>query len=173
MKPYLEAGEFTTTHGIAGQLRLYPWCNEPAFLSAFSTLYLDENGTKALKDVTIKPHKNMCIITLPGITTIEQARAYIGKTAYISRADVNLPSGTYFVQDLLGASVVNADTNQLYGTIAAITHPGRHDVYEVALAGGGSALFPAAEPFMEGIDIENGVVLIRPIEGMFPSQEEA
>ena len=58
-----------------------------------------------------------------------------------------------------------------YGTIAAITHPGRHDVYEVARPDGTTSLFPAAPPFMAGTDVEAGIVRVKPIPGMFSAAE--
>ncbi len=172
-KEYLEAGQFTTTHGVAGELRLYPWCDEPAFLAGFSTLYLDAGGQKPLAAEAIRPHKNICIVRLRGVDSIEAARPYIGRTVYIARAEAKLPPGAHFVQDLLGASVVDAASGEVYGSIAAITHPGRHDVYEIARPGGGSVLFPAAPPFVQAVDAEAGRVLVKPIEGMFPEEEAA
>ncbi|MDL2293921.1 ribosome maturation factor RimM [Ruminococcaceae bacterium OttesenSCG-928-D13] len=168
LKPFLEAGEFVTTHGINGELRLYPWCDEPAFLTRFATLYLDDAGKKPLPIAQMRPHKNLVIAKLAGIDSIEAARPYIGKTVYLARADAALEDGAHFVQDLLGATVRDAATGVDYGTIKAITHPGRHDVYEIETPGGETHLFPAAPPFMERIDVENGLVLIKPIEGMFP-----
>lgn len=170
MKDFLEAGEFTTTHGIAGELRLYPWCDGPAFLTDFKNLYLDEAGKRRLDAERIRPHKNICIVKLQGVDSIEGARPYIGRTVYISRKDASLPEGRHFVQDLLGARVVDADTGEEYGTVAGITRPGRHDIYEISTPKGTTVLFPAAEPFMEKIDAENGIITIRPIPGMFDGE---
>jgi 16S rRNA processing protein RimM len=171
-KAFLEAGVFVTTHGVAGELRLNPWCDEPAFLADFTTLYLDECGRLPLRVTRIRPHKSLCIVQLEAVTSMEAARPYIGKMVYIARADAPLPKGRHFVQDLLGAVVRDADTGRDYGAIQAITHPGRHDVYEVARPGGGTRLFPAAPPFVERIDADEGLVLIRPIPGMFDEGEE-
>jgi 16S rRNA processing protein RimM len=167
MKPYLEAGEFVATHGIAGELRLYPWCDTPGFLSSFKTLYLDEGGKSALEILDIRPHKSLCIVKLKGINTLEAARAYIGETAYIARAEAPLPEGRYFVQDLLGATVADAETGEAYGVIQAITRPGRHDVYKITRPDGATVLFPAAPPFIQDIDAAAGRVTVRPIPGMF------
>ncbi len=167
MKPYLEAGEFTTTHGICGELRLYPWCDEPSFLCGFSTFYLDDAGRRPLALCTVRPHKNICIVKLDGVDNIEAARPFIGKTVYIARADAHLPAGTHFVQDLLGAAVVDADNGTAYGLIRGVTRPGRHDVYEIEQPSGEIALFPATEPFLVKTDPKAGVVLVRPIPGIF------
>lgn len=173
MKPFLEAGQFTTTHGIAGELRLYPWCNEPAFLAKFATLYLDDAGKTALPPLAIRPHKNLCLVKMDGVDSIEAARPYIGRVVYLSREEAALPPGTFFVQDLLGAHLQDTDTGEVYGTVAAITHPGRHDVYEVQRPGGQTVLFPAAPPFIHSISAEDALILVRPIEGMFPPEEDA
>lgn len=171
IKPYLEAGEFTTTHGITGELRLYPWCDGPEFLSTFTTLYLDDRGRKPLYAEQIRPHKNICIVRLKNVSTVEEAHPYIGKTVYIAREDACLPKGRYFVQDLLGAHLRDADTGEEYGEITAITRPGRHDVYEVTRPNGTTALFPACEPFLVAVHPEEGLVQVRPIPGML--EEEA
>lgn len=171
IKPYLEAGEFTTTHGITGELRLYPWCDGPDFLCRFSTLYLDNAGRRPLAVEQIRPHKNICIVQLAGVTTVEAARIYIGKTVYIARAEAQLPPGVHFVQDLLNATVRDADSSEDYGTISAISHPGRHDIYEVLRPDGSISLFPATEPFLVSADAEAELVLVRPIPGMFDPPE--
>lgn len=170
-KAYLEAGEFVTTHGIGGELRLYPWSDSPAFLAGFERLYSSPTGGKPLEVAQIRPHKNICIVKLAGVDTIVDARPYIGKTVWIARADADLPEGRFFVQDLLGARVQDADTGEVYGNIATITHPGRHDVYEIQRPGGGMSLFPAVEPFLVKVNTESGEVWIRPIEGMFAPDE--
>ncbi len=167
MKDFLEVGEFTTTHGINGELRLYPWCDDIDFLLGFKTLYLDKNGTKPLPVISLRPHKNLCIAKLENVNSIENARVYIGKTVYIARKDAKLAPDTYFVQDLLGASIQDADNGTLYGKITAITHPGRHDVYEIAMPCGETVFFPATQPFLVETRIDDSLILVRPIPGMF------
>ncbi len=168
-KEYLEAGEFVNTHGIAGELRLYPWCDSPAFLTDFKTLYLDAAGKTPLSAQAVRVHKNLCIVKLGGVDSIEQAHDFVGKTVYIRRGDVNLEPGRYFVQDLLGASVVDADTAAEYGRVAEVSHPGHHDVWRIE-GEKGEWLFPAVEPFLVELDIEAGRALVRPIAGMFDEE---
>ncbi len=167
IKQYLEAGEFVTTHGIAGELRLYPFSDDNAFLQRFSVFYLSADGKKQVKVLAVRPHKNICIVALEGVTSIAEARQYIGKTVWIDRADAQLPPGRVFVQDLLGARVLDADTGREYGRITAVTKPGRHDVYEVTDEADRQHLFPATEPFLVEVQPGEGLVRVRPIPGMF------
>lgn len=166
MKPFLEAGEFVTTHGVNGELRLYPWSDDAAFLAGFQTLYLDAAGSQPLAIEQLRAHKRVLIAKIHGIDSVEAARGLIGRTVYIARADAKLPEGRHFVQDLLGASVEDADSGQRYGTLVAVTHPGRHDVYEVRHENGGTSLLPATKPFLVSIDAEAGRITVRPIPGM-------
>ena len=166
-KPFLEVGEFVAVHGIGGELRLYPWCDSPDFVSRFQTLYADPGGHHLLEVVLARPHKNLCLVKLAGVDTPEAARRFVGQTVYIARRDAALPAGRYFIQDILGAAVRDADTGEVYGKIKAVTHPGRHDVYEIERPDGSTVLFPAADAFVAKLDVENGLVDVRPIAGMF------
>lgn len=167
LKPFLEAGEFVTTHGIHGEIKLYPWSDDASFLTQFHNLYLTKQGENCCKVQSMRIHKNTCLVKLNDVDTVEQARIYIGKTVFIARAEANLAEGRHFVQDIIGAKVKDVDTGEVYGTIQDITAPGRHDVYKIAAEDGEVFYFPATEPFLISIDIEGEEVLVKPIAGMF------
>lgn len=172
MQQFLETGEFVTTHGILGELKLYPWNDGPEFLLGFSKLYLSADPNKVVEIEKIRVAKNVNIVKLKGVNSIEEARAFIGKTVWIDRADVVLEPGQFFVQDLLGASVVDAQTEEFYGKVQNVLHPGNHDVYEILAEDGEVYLFPAVEEFIAERNIEKSIVLVRPIEGMFEKEEK-
>lgn len=172
VKQFLEAGEFVTTHGILGELKIYPWTDDATFLLGISAFYLDENGRQKLDVEKMRVLKNTDIVKLKGIDSIEAARMYIGKTIWLNRDDVELEEGQFFVQDLLGAKVVNADTKVEYGIVQNVLHPGKHDVYEIVNGQGEIYLFPAVEEFVVKRNIEKGIVLVRPIAGMFEKEEK-
>ena len=69
-KQYLDSGKIVGTHGIKGEVRIEPWCDSPAFLSAFKKLYLDENGTSFI-EVKSRPHKNITLAKIKGVDAIE------------------------------------------------------------------------------------------------------
>ena len=117
---YLETGKVVGTHGIAGELRVQPWCDTPAFLPRFKTLYTDRAGT-AVSVLSARVHGNIVLLKLAGVTTIEQAERLRGAVLYIDRADVQLPAGGWFVQDLLGCVVYDADTGAVLGTLKEVS----------------------------------------------------
>ena len=84
-------------------------------------------------------------------------------------ADVQLPEGRFFVQDIIGCKVLDADTKQEYGTVTDVTHPAASDVYEVRNEQGEIFLFPAVKEFLGELKPEEGFITVRPIAGMFTS----
>lgn len=167
LKPYLEAGKLVGTHGVRGELRLEPWCDSAEFLKHFKRLYWDSDGTREVSVLQARPHKSLLLLKLKGIDTVEQADALRGKVLYLSRADVSLPEGRYFVQDLLGLSAVDADTGIVYGAVSDVFPTGANDVYEVTSPQGKKHLVPAVRDVVVGIDLAAGQMLLRPIGGLF------
>ena len=85
----------------------------------------------------------------------------------IDREDVDLPEGTWFIQDIIGLRVLDAATGAEYGTVADVTNAGAGDIYEIRTPDGRSVLFPAVPEFLAQVSPEQGFVKIRPIGGMF------
>lgn len=167
MKQYLEAGEFVTTHGVAGELKLYPWCDGPAFIAALPRLFFTPDGGHETRLISARAHKGMCLVKLEGVDTLDAARAYVRRVAYFSRADVALPKGRCFVQDILGCTVRDADTGAEYGVVTAVEHPAAIDIYTIQNSAGQTFLFPAVPEFLDRLAPEDGLVTVRPIPGMF------
>ncbi|MEG1012278.1 MAG: ribosome maturation factor RimM [Ruthenibacterium sp.] len=167
MKQYIEAGEIVTTHGVMGELKLYPWCDGPDFVAALPRLFFTPDGGAEKKIESVRAHKGMCILKLAGVDGMDATRPYLHKTAYFARDDVKLPAGRYFAQDIIGCTVQNADTAEVYGTVTDILHPASSDVYEVKNSAGEVFLFPAVPEFLSELAPEKGIVTVRPIPGMF------
>lgn len=170
MKQFIEVGEFVTTHGVMGELKMYPWCDGPEFVTQLPRLYFSAQGGRETSVESARVHKGMCLVKLKGVNSIDDARVYIHKTAYFNRADVNLPEGRFFVQDIIGCKVQDADTGKEYGVITAVDHPAANDIYTVKNEAGEVFLFPAVSEFLAELAPENGVVTVRPIPGMFTNE---
>ena len=164
-KQFLDSGKIVGTHGIRGEVRIEPWADSPAFLSAFKTLYLDERGETAIK-VRSRPHKNITLCKIEGVDTIEDAERLRGKIVYINRDDVRLDEGVHFVQDLIGLEVRDFDSGALYGTLTDVLRTGANDVYEIT-RDGKHYLAPVIDEVVREINIEEGVVRITPMKGLF------
>ena len=166
---YLEAGEIVGTHGVRGEVRVQPWCDSPDQLSKIKILYWDEQGTKPVK-VRARTHKNIALVTLDGVTTVEEAQALRGKMLYAKREDFRLPKDRYFVRDLLGLRVIDADSADEYGVMTDVSQTGANAVYHVKTAKG-EVLIPAVPLIVKEVDIDGGVIRITPIGGLFDDED--
>lgn len=167
---YLEVGQIVGTHGIAGEMRVQPWCDSPDFLTKFKTLYTDKNGENAVKVKSSRVHKNIVLIKLPGITTIEQAERMRGKVLYISRKDANIADGEWFIQELIGCTVFDADTGKDYGVLSDVSKTGANDVWHIK-KDGKEYLLPAINDIIANVDVANEKVEIHSIiKGIFDDE---
>ncbi len=164
-KQFLETGEIVTTHGIKGEVRVYPWCDSPDFLTGFERIYL-KKGDVQLRVQEARVHKNIVIMKLEGYDTVERAVALRGQTVYINRKDVKLEEGEYFVQDLIGMKVIDDATGEEYGTITEVSQTGANDVYTVK-NGNMEYLIPAIPQVVIDTDTEREIMRIKPLDGLF------
>ena len=88
-----------------------------------------------------------------------------GKTVFIAREDAELPEGGYFLQDLIGASVVREDGASV-GTLTEILERPANDVYVVLDPSGRETLIPAVPAFVLQTDADEGVITVHLLEGM-------
>jgi len=97
-KPYLEAGKIVNTHGVRGEVRIQPWADDAAFLLGFRTFYIDGAPVHVAHS---RVHKGMLVVKFQGVDDVNAAMTLKNRVVSIARADVTLPDGQYFQQDLL------------------------------------------------------------------------
>ncbi|MBO5929563.1 MAG: 16S rRNA processing protein RimM [Clostridia bacterium] len=166
---FLEAGEVVGTHGVRGELRVRPECDSPEVIARLRTLYLDKNGTQPVRAKS-RVHKNIALVKLAGIDTVEEASLLRGKMLYLHRKDVPLEKGQYFICDLIGLSVVDDTLGTVYGKCTDVTSTGSNDVYHLKTPDGKEVLIPAIPDIIRAVDIDNGVIRITPMLGLFDDE---
>ena len=167
LKQFLETGKITGTHGVRGEVRIHPWCDSPDFLTGFKRLYLDDAGKNHVDVERARVHGTMVIMKLAGVDDIPSAERLRNKILYISRADAKLDVDAVFVQDLIGCSVIDADSGVCYGTVSDVSQTGANDVWHILSENGRQTLIPAIPDVVVNVDAELGEVLIRPLKGLF------
>ena len=165
-KRFLECGKIVATHGLRGEVKVLPWCDGPETLVPIKTFYLDGGNTPKRAE-RCRIQKNMVLLKLEGVDTPEAAQALRGRVLWLDREEDTLEEGQYYIQDLIGLSVEDADTGERYGTLRDVTETGANDVYHVAFPDGRVQLVPAIPQVIAKIDIDGGKMLIRPLEGLF------
>ena len=166
MKRFLEIGKIVAVQGLKGEVRVEPWCDSQEFLCEFDTLYFDKGNTP-VEVVKAHPHKNIVLMKIKGIDTVEQAQNIRNKILYMDREDVELEEGNYFVQDLIGLEVLDADNGTSYGKLCEVSFTGANDVYHIKDSDGKIRLIPAIPDVVIETDITNGIMKIHVLEGLF------
>lgn len=165
-KQYLETGKIVGTHGVKGMTRVQVWADDNEFLSKFKCVYTDSNGNDKLEISRVQSHGTVALVAFKGVNTIEQAEKLRNTVIYIDRNDVKLPEGRYFITDLLGCAVFDADTEELLGKITDISETGANDVWHIT-KDGKEYLVPAIDEVIVSVDTTSEKVVIRPMKGIF------
>lgn len=165
MKQYLEIAKIINTHGIHGDLKLELWCDSPAVIKRIRTLYLNEAGTESLSVYDARMHGKFLLLKARGITNPEDGARYRGTVLYADRADIPKKDGDFFIVDLIGTPVIDADNGTVYGTLSDIIENPANDLYEVKTKNG-PVYLPAVRQFLVRLDPPAGIY-VRPIPGMF------
>ena len=164
-KDFLEIGKIVAVHGIRGDVKVQPWCDEPEFLTEFTCLYLKGQETEIEK---ARVQKNMVLLKIAHVNTPEDAQKLVGQVLSIHRDWVELPENTYFIADLIGLQVIDADDDAItYGTLTDVSQTGANDVYHILFSDGKTRYIPAIPDVVIETDIEKGIMRIRPLKGLF------
>lgn len=156
----IDAGKIVNTHGVRGEVRIEVWLDSPALLKRCGRVYL---GGEEKKILSAREHKGFLIAQLEGVADVGAAQALKNRVVQIARADAKLPRGAYFLQDIIGASVVDESGAELGKLAEVLELPGQR-VYVVR--GETEHLIPAVPAFVLNTDAERGVITVRLIEGM-------
>jgi len=160
MKKYLEAGIVVNTHGIKGEVKIQPWADSAEFLSDFRRLYIDG---KPVELESARVHKDCLIAQFKGVSDVNAAMVMKNKIVSIDRDDAKLPKGSFFISDLIGATVSDESGNVL-GKLTDVLEMPSSNIYVVT--GDREILIPAVPQFIIKTDVDAGTVTVRLIDGM-------
>ena len=164
-------GKVLRPHGLEGLLRVQSFSQSAASLlnagKVFFKLSTGEN--RHLGVISARPHKNVFLVKLAGLTHINQAELLRGAEIYISRDALVREEGEYFWFELLGLRVFT-DHGVLLGVISQIIPSGNTEIY-VVKSGQREILLPATREVVKHIDLVNGKMMISALEGLLDLNE--
>lgn len=168
---YLELGKIINTHGVRGELKIDPWCDDPAFFQHFKTVYVGGPGENPRRVLGARPHGAFMLLTLEGITDKESADLLRGRVLFVDRKEAPLEEGRFFVAELIGCAVQDADTGEVYGTVKEVTNTGATDVWQVCSESGKTYYMPLIPGLLQDVDVEKELATVRPIPGIFDDED--
>lgn len=159
----IKIGKIVNVVGLKGELKVYHYTDYKERFEELKNIYLENApykiiGTRYMKD--------MVILKLQGINSRTEAEKYKDKDLYIDKEDVRvLPEDTYYINDLIGLSVIDENGMNL-GILSDVIQNKAQDLYEVERENKSKFLIPAVEEFIIDIDITNKTITIKLIEGL-------
>ena len=167
MKDLLQVGIITSTHGVRGEVKVYPTTDDPRRFRRLKEVVLDTGKEKMNLEIEgVKFFKQFVILKFKGLDNINDIEKYRQKSLYVTRKNaVRLQRDEYFIADLIGLKVQDEDGKEL-GTVKDVIETGANDVYEVEMADGKSLLLPAIKQCILNVDVENGTMQVHVLEGL-------
>lgn len=167
MEKYLELGQIVNTFGIKGQVKIVPFTDDITRYDELKEIYVEKkNELKLFQIEQVNYKKNMVILKLKGIETVEEAEKLRNCYLKIDRKDAKkLPKDTYFIVDLLGLDVYT-DEGKLLGKVDDIYNAGSSDIYVVKDELGKQILLPAIKDVLKEVDLENQKIIVHLIKGL-------
>lgn len=167
MEDLLKVGIISSTHGIKGEVKVFPTTDDPQRFKKLKNILLDSGKEKRnLKIQSVKFFKQFVILKFEEIDDINDIEKYKGSGLYVTRDQaVKLQKDEYFIADLIGLTVT-AQEEKLEGTLKDVMETGANDVYVIELTDGRELLLPAIKECVLSVDIEKGEMKIRLLDGL-------
>lgn len=159
----LELGKVVNTHGIRGEIKIQPWCDDPEVFDSLNYVYIGGERYEILRS---RFHKNCVIVQIDGITNINDAELMRNKIVTIEREMLGeLPEGTYYIADLEGLEVKTVD-GDILGNIKEVIRTGSNDVYVLDNDDKKPILIPVIEQVVKEVNIDDGYVTVELMKGL-------
>ena len=167
MEQRLQVGIITASHGLKGEVKVYPTTDDPARFRRLKQVILDSGKeTRTLEIEGVKFFKQLVILKFKGLDDINDLEKFRKASLYVTRDNaVRLKKDEFFIADLIDMTVETEDGTVL-GTLRDVITTGANDVYVVALPNGKELLLPAIKDCILNVDMENGEMTVHILDGL-------
>jgi len=167
MENLLRVGVITSTHGVRGEVKVFPTTDDMNRFKKLKTVILDtKKGHKTLNVESVKFFKNMVILKFKGYDNINDVEMWRQMDLLITRDQaVKLSPDENFIVDLIGLTVMT-DEGEKLGVMQDVLQTGANDVYIVKMASGKEVLLPAIKDCILNVDLEKGEMLVHVLDGL-------
>jgi 16S rRNA processing protein RimM len=167
MEDLLQVGVITSTHGIRGEVKVFPTTDDAARFKKLKNVILDDGRQKIDMEIaSVKFFKNMVILKFKGIDNINDVEKYRKARLLVTRENaVPLEENEYYIADLIGLSAVSDEGEEL-GTITDVLQTGANDVYVITTPEKKEILVPAIRDCILQVDLEKQEMRIHLLPGL-------
>lgn len=167
MEQYLQVGVIASTHGVRGEVKVFPTTDDVRRFKKLKEVILEgKRENKNLEIEQVKFFKNMVILKFKGIDSINDVEKYKGCALLVTRENaVKLKPGEYFICDLIGLEVSD-DQDNFLGTLTEVIQTGANDVYVVKMKNQKEVLIPNIKDCIIEISLEKNTMTVHLLEGL-------
>ena len=167
MDDLLQVGVITQTHGIRGEVKVFPTTDDAKRFKKLKEAILDTGKEQITLEIEgVKFFKQFVILKFKGFDNINDIEKYKGKSLYVTRQNaVKLKKDEYFIADLIDMAVYNED-DTLLGTLTDVLETGANDVYQIETPDGKEILIPAIKECILSVDIEGRKMVVHLLDGL-------
>lgn len=167
MEQFFQVGVISSTHGVHGEVKIYPTTDDPRrFLKLEEVLLDTPKGYMTLQVEKVRFFKQMVIAKFKDYDTIESIQMYRNRGLYVPREQaVPLGEDEYYVADLLGMEVYLED-GELFGKLRDVMQTAANDVYVIASVNHGEVLVPAIADCIKEVSAEENRMVISLLDGL-------
>ena len=167
MKERLQVGVISSTHGVRGEVKVFPTTDDiNRFKKLKEVILVTEKTEKVLKITSVKFFKQFAILKFEGIDSLNDVEVYKGAQLYVDRKHaVKLEKDEYFIADLIDLTVVDEEENEI-GILVDVMKTGANDVYIVKNEEGKELLFPAIKECILNVDFKKKKVTVHVMDGL-------
>lgn len=166
MEEFLQVGVISSTHGIRGEVKVFPTTDDPLRFKKLKKVLLDTGKERLELEIqSVKFFKQFVIVKFRGIDNINDIERYKGKSLLVPREDaVELDEDEYYIADLIGMEVFTEEGR--FGVLKDVMETGANEVYIIDSDEHGEVLVPAIHDCILDVDIEEKVMKIRLLDGL-------
>ena len=167
MEQLLQVGVISSTHGVRGEVKVFPTTDDVKRFKKLKEVILDTGREERTLEIEgVKFFKNMVILKFKGIDNINDIEKYKGRSLYVDRKNaIKLRKDEYFVADMIGLQVFTED-GALFGILKDVLETGANDVYIIDTEKHGEVLIPAIKQCILDVDVKNQKMVIHLMEGL-------
>jgi 16S rRNA processing protein RimM len=155
MTELYQVGAITQTHGIRGEVKVFPMTDDVSRFKNMKELILDTGKEQIVLEVTsARPQKNLIILKFKGIDNINDVEKYKGCGLFVTKENrVKCKKDEYFIADLIGLRAIDEE-GEAFGTISDVIQTGANDVYVITTKQGEEVMIPAIKDCILEVSVE-------------------
>ena len=167
MEDLLQVGAITQTHGLKGEVKVFPTTDDVKRFKKLKEVILDTGKEKMVLEIeNVRFFKQFAILKFKGFENINDIERYKGKSLYVTRENaVKLKKDEYFIADLIDVKVYDEQDTYM-GILKDVIVTGANDVYEIALEDGRTLLLPAIKQCVLDVDMGQRRMKVHVLDGL-------